>query len=1326
MQKLKLFTLFIGLFIFTGAMNVRAEMGSGSCGANLTWVLNDDGSLVISGTGAMNDYTGSAHAPWFANISPVTSISLPVGLTYVGNYAFFHCTQVTSIVVPEGVTALGASCFAECRSLISLTLPSTLQTIENLAFSNCESLPSLTIPASVYSISFGVLHTCDMLTNVVVEAGNTTYDSRNNCNAIIKTSTNTMIAACANTVIPSSVTAIDDWYVFAGLNNLRVIDIPEGVQSLGLQSFASCWHVDSLRIPSSLTTITDESFNGCYIHFIDVNPANPRYDSRDNCNAIIETATNTLVKGGLETVIPNTVTTIGGYAFASVVPLTTITIPESVDSLGRGALYNCKDLAEIKCKNVTPPAITTGDTFVFKLINKSIPVYVPAASIPAYQAAPGWNEFTNYLPLPDEDPVNCAPYSGSCNDYVTWSLDTCTGLLLISGTDTMPNYSAFDAAPWYVYNKYITSIEVAEGITYVGDYSFYQLGHVKTAKLPTTLLKIRDRAFASCISLEKVELQSIPNYLHTHTFDVCNKLDTIFCPCDESYTGIDSYELQYFYDKLYRKCDKKHPAFYGYCGAPRVNTNLAWRFEDGLFTFTGSGAMADFLLGEEDYILWGDLNSFADSIVLPEGLTVIGANAFVGCENVHSVVIPSSVISINEDAFNGCFGMDTVFMSTPAADLTWDDDYTGDFPDFKENKATICWLPTAEMKAAYEAKFASVNVTFAGPEEEEPECTIASGTLTETLNWALTCDNVLKLTGSGPMPDFNYPNYGPWNSLRHKVHALDLPAGLTTIGKYAFYQMDSLNTAVVVPEGVTSIGYCAFSGESQLPAITLPSTLQTMDGGVFSEDWALQSLTIPAAVRSIGSRLTEGCTSLTSIVVDANNMVFDSRENCNAVIQTATNKLVAGCHVTVIPNTVVTIGTQAFSSLRNMTQIRIPNSVTRLDSYCFQYCSGLTDLVIPSSLVDIDGSAFAGCKFNTLSVNPGNPRYDSRDNCNAIIETATNVLIKGCNTTVIPDEIEVIGEGAFWSCWNLKFINLPETVDSIAHNGLIYCKGLESITCFAVNPPHVGPQAFNYGTETSININPAIPVYVPNPSAYQAAPGWNYFTNFIALDSYYTVKALANHGQVTGTGTYAANATVTLVATPDEGFVFSQWSDGSTSSTKNFVVTCDTTLRAFFDKEEQEEQTIIAGQSTVAEVSEITISFEPIVDAVLYELKVYMHGRLVATVHINAFGQIVGDIIWAAPSRIQATTVDADPSVYQVNLSNLEFGQDYTFTLDSYNADEECISAQNGSFNVPQTPTDCRDIEGIPAAMTEKIIEDGRLLIIVNGQRYDAQGQSVE
>lgn len=1314
---------------------MNAQTASGTCGGGLSWNY-DSGTRTLTitydgvGTGVMDDVVYEQDVPWDAYRRQIDHVVLPEGMTNLGNYACAHF-NITSVSIPSTVTRIGTHCFLGCWYIPSITLPSNLQAIGDEAFSICRALTSITIPATVTNIGYGITSACKIMETIEVAAGNTVYESPTGSNAIVTIAAPVkLVAGCKTTVIPNNVAVIGK-EAMSGQNYLPAITLPNSVTTIEQFGFDYCFSAPTLHIPANVSSIAVDAFQGCEFTSITVDANNTTFDSRNNCNAIIKKGANPqLVLGCVNTVIPSDVTSIGNNAFATLEGLTSITIPAGVTEIGGRAFASCSGLTEMTCLAVTPPAPAQWSSSRFYDVTNTIPVYVPAASLTAYQTTSPWSYFTNFQPIGGEEPVNCAPYSGSCNDYVTWSLDTCSGLLLISGTDTMPNYSAFDAAPWYVYNKYITSIEVAEGITYVGDYSFYQLGHVKTAKLPTTLLKIRNRAFASCISLEKVELQSIPNYLHTLAFDVCNKLDTIFCPCDESYTGIDSYELQPFYNKLYRKCDKKHPAFYGYCGAPRANTNLAWRFEDGLFTFTSSGAMADFLLGEEDYILWGDLNSFADSIVLPEGLTVIGANAFMGCENVHSVVIPSSVISINEDAFNGCFGMDTVFMSTPAADLTWDDDYTGDFPDFKENKATICWLPTAEMKAAYEAKFASVNVTFAGPEEEEPECTIASGALTETLNWALTCDNVLKLTGSGPMPDFKYPNYGPWNSLRHKVHALDLPAGLTTIGKYAFYQMDSLNTAVIVPEGVTSIGYCAFSGEGQLPAITLPSTLQTMDGGVFSENWALQSLTIPASVRSIGSRLTEGCTSLTSIVVDANNMVFDSRENCNAVIQTATNKLVAGCSVTVIPNTVVTIGTQAFSSLRNMTQIRIPNSVTSLEELCFQYCSGLTDLVIPSSLVDIDGSAFAGCKFNTLSVNPGNPRYDSRDNCNAIIETTTNVLIKGCNTTVIPDEIEVIGEGAFWSCWNLKFINLPETVDSIAHYGLIYCNRLQSITCFAVNPPHVGPQAFNYGTEASININPAIPVYVPGPSlaAYQAAPGWNYFTNFVALDSYYTVKALANHGQVTGTGTYAANTTVTLVATPDEGFVFSKWSDGSTNSTRNLVVTCDTTVRAFFEVEQQEEQTIIAGQSTVAEVSEITITFEPIVDAVLYELKVYMHGRLVATVHINALGQIVGDIVWAAPSRIQATTVDADPSVYQVNLSNLEFGQDYTFTLDSYNEDEECISAQNGSFNVPEqeTPTDCRDIQGAESVTTRKIMENGRLLIIVRDQRFDAQGQIVE
>ncbi len=120
------------------------------------------------------------------------------------------------------------------------------------------------------------------------------------------------------------------------------------------------------------------------------------------------------------------------------------------------------------------------------------------------------------------------------------------------------------------------------------------------------------------------------------------------------------------------------------------------------------------------------------------------------------------------------------------------------------------------------------------------------------------------------------------------------------------------------------------------------------------------------------------------------------------------------------------------------------------------------------------------------------------------------------------------------------------------------------------------------------------------------------------------------------------------------------------------------------------------------------ITFEPVEDALFYELKVYLNGRLVATARIDANGQLAGDIIWAALSRIGLRTVDTDPSVYQVNLSNLEFGKDYTFTLDTYDENEECISAQN-----PAEPV--------------KVLRDGRLYILLpNGTKYDAEGRVVE
>lgn len=598
---------------------------------------------------------------------------------------------------------------------------------------------------------------------------------------------------------------------------------------------------------------------------------------------------------------------------------------------------------------------------------------------------------------------------------------------------------------------------------------------------------------------------------------------------------------------------------------------------------------------------------------------------------------------------------------------------------------------------------------------------IALGNCGKDLAWVLTNDYELVITGSGAMEDYDYPNYGPWNAYKDQIASISLPQGLTRIGDYAFYQMTNMSKAVSVPEGVTSIGYCAFAGNYKLPAITLPSTLTELESAVFSQASALQALTIPASVYSIGKRLTEGCTSLTSIVVEKDNRTFDSRENCNAIIITATNTLLAGCSATVIPNTVETIGNQSFSSQRLMTTIKIPTSVKTIEDYAFQYCSAVSELTIPSSVTAIGGTAFTGCIFNSIQVIPGNPRYDSRDNCNAIIETKTNILVKGCNNTVIPDEVVALGEGAFMSCRNLKFINIPASVEKLEKNSLIYCNNLEAITCFATEPPAADALAFNFSSVTSTSINPNIPVYVPGKSisAYRAAENWGYFTNFVAMDGYYTVKALATHGKVTGTGTYPANETIELTAVPDEGYAFQEWTDGTNDNPKQHIVTKDETIRALFY---QPAATVVeASFSFQSEV--LYISWDVVDLASIYIVDLFKNGNFVAsymtTDNVN-FTQVSA----GTPARlnVRRSFADETPDKVTISIEGLEYGADYSYNIDAYNRDEEVINVIAGSFNTAQVPTNAAALKTNSNAPRKTMLDGNLIIVMPDGKRFDATG----
>ena len=295
---------------------------------------------------------------------------------------------------------------------------------------------------------------------------------------------------------------------------------------------------------------------------------------------------------------------------------------------------------------------------------------------------------------------------------------------------------------------------------------------------------------------------------------------------------------------------------------------------------------------------------------------------------------------------------------------------------------------------------------------------------------------------------------------------VDLPNTIQTISDGAFENCSNLSY-ITLPNSISLIGSGAFRNCSNLYYLSLPYNCW-IESCSFENCTGLSDLIIPSDVYYIGERAFIGCSNITSIVVDENNPNYDSRNDCNAIIETATNKLILGCKTTEIPNTVTTIGSYSFSYCYSWDEwhwynLSIPNSVESIEYDAFSHCSRLLSVTIPNSVTNIDfNNPFSDCEYlSRIIVSEGNPRYDSRNNCNAIIETATNRLIVGCPFSDIPSTVTKIGNFAFLGCSNLTNVTIPNTVTTIGSGAFGRCRNLRSITipnsvteiydyCFAV------------------------------------------------------------------------------------------------------------------------------------------------------------------------------------------------------------------------------------------------------------------------------------
>ena len=301
-KKFSVVLIFAILFMLIMSGIAMADIvASGSCGADLTWTLDSEGLLAITGTGKMTDYHESDSVPWYSNRSNIKSLVIGHNVTTIGNLAFDSCDNLTSVNIPSSISSIGDSAFSG-SGLISVNIPDGVSSIGKEAFSCCHNLTSVTIPNSVTDLGSGAFSWCSSLTSVN---------------------------------IPNSITSINDAFYSSGLTS---ITIPDGVIDIGQGAFQDCNSLTCVIIPDSVTSIGDYAFNGCY-SLTSVNIPDSVISIGEHAFAWC-TSLSSMTMG-------NSVTSIGIGAFLQCDNLTNVTIGKNVTSIGKAAFRNCSSLINV-------------------------------------------------------------------------------------------------------------------------------------------------------------------------------------------------------------------------------------------------------------------------------------------------------------------------------------------------------------------------------------------------------------------------------------------------------------------------------------------------------------------------------------------------------------------------------------------------------------------------------------------------------------------------------------------------------------------------------------------------------------------------------------------------------------------------------------------------------------------------------------------------------------------------------------------------------------------------------------------------------------------
>ena len=665
-------------------------------------------TAVVIENGATNigDYA-------FYGCSTLASVTIPDSVTSIGEGVFQYCESLKSVTIANGVTSIGEHAFYGCLHLASVTIGDNVTSIGQYAFGNCEHLTSVTIPNSVTSIGKGAFSWCTSLTdatigNSVTSIGDYVFSS---CKSL------------TSVTIPDSVTSIGK-EAFASCYSLTSVTIPDSVTSIGESSFEFCASLTSVTIGDSVTSIGEYAFHFCEsLANIIVDPSNLNYCSIDgvlfnkNATVLIQYST-----GNPRTVytIPDSVTSIGEYAFKNCEILTSITIPDSVTSIGWGAFQYCASLTSVtigdsvtsissnafySCESLTsitiPASVTSIGDLAFTDCNALETVYYGGTS-------QQWNDITigeyndpllnakiifegedihthtwgDVTYIWSEDNAHCTAESNctDCGETVTETVTatvetidpTCTaaGCTVYTATFTNELFASQQKkeeipALDHDYDDGVVTIAPTCTTSGIMTYTCQRCGNSYTEEIPATghaeeIIPGKEPTCTEsgltegkkCVNCSEIIVaqEEIPAKGHTDEDG-----DYICDVCGEVLDKPDEPELPEGIIAM------------GTCGA-----NLTWTLsKDGVLTISGEGEMFSFTLvisplsaipmsESAESAPWSEYTSLITKIVVEDGVTSIGDNAFAACENLTEIEIPATVTSIGDNAFSGCEALETV------------------------------------------------------------------------------------------------------------------------------------------------------------------------------------------------------------------------------------------------------------------------------------------------------------------------------------------------------------------------------------------------------------------------------------------------------------------------------------------------------------------------------------------------------------------------------------------------------------------------------------------------------------------------------------------